>query len=70
MWFKTRYHSPAKEKEMDFVSIDDVTRNKYHLLPKEKINGVRKDGGCDSIHGITYPLRGKRMVFVSMEDVI
>ena len=41
---------------MDFVSMDDVTRNKYHLLPKEKINGVRKHGGCDSIHDITYPL--------------
>ena len=55
---------------MDFVSMDDVTRNKYHLLPKEKINGVRKHGGCDSIHDITYPLRGKKMVFVRMEDVI
>ena len=55
---------------MDFVSMDDVTRNKYHLLPKEKINGVRKHGGCDSIHDITYPLRGKEMMFVRMEDVI
>ena len=55
---------------MDFVSMDDVTRNKYHLLPKEKINGVRKHGGCDSIHDITYPLRGKEMLFIRMEDVI
>ena len=29
----------------------------YHLHPKEKINGVRKHGGCDSKHDITYILR-------------
>ena len=31
----------------------------YHLLPKEKINGVRKRGGCDSKHDITCQLRKK-----------
>ena len=45
-------------------------KTRYHLLPKEKTNGVRKHGGCDSKHDITYNLRKKQMEFVSMDDVI
>ena len=45
-------------------------KTQYHLQTKEKINGVRKRGGCDSKHDITYPLRKKEMEFVSVEDVI
>ena len=35
-----------------------ITR--YHLHAKEKRNGVRKHGGCDSKRDVTYPLRKKR----------
>ena len=42
----------------------------YHLQTKEKINGVRKRGGCDSKHDITYQLGKREMEFVRMEDVI
>ena len=34
-------------------------KTRYHLPPKEKINGVGKRGGCDSKYDITYPLRKK-----------
>ena len=36
-------------------------KTRYHLHPKErkKINGVRKHGGYDSKHDITYILRKK-----------
>ena len=36
-------------------------KTRYHLLPKEKINGFRKPGGCDSKHDITYKLRKKKI---------
>ena len=42
----------------------------YHLQTKEKINGVRKRGGCDSKHDITYQLGKREMEFVRMEDMI
>ena len=47
-------------------------KTRYHLQAKEKINGIRKDGGCDSKHDITYLLKTKKkeMGFVSKEDVI
>ena len=35
-------------------------KTRYHLHPKEKINGVRKHGGCDSKHDITYNLRKEK----------
>ena len=35
----------------------------------EKRNGVRKDGGRDSKHNITYSLMKKERELVSMEDV-
>ena len=35
-------------------------KTRYHLQTKEKINGFRKRGGCDSKHNITYVLRKKR----------
>ena len=44
---------------MEFVSVEDVIQTRYHLPAKEKINGVRKRGGCDSKHDITYILRKK-----------
>ena len=31
-------------------------KTRYHLHAKEKINGVRKRGQCDSKHDITYIL--------------
>ena len=31
------------------------------MLRKEKINGVRKHGGCDSKHDITYILRKEKI---------
>ena len=61
MWFKTRYHLPAKEKingvhkHGGCDSKHDIT----YLLRKKKINGVYKHGGCDSKHDITYFLRKK-----------
>ena len=45
-------------------------KTRYHLHAKERINGVRNHGGCDSKHDITYNLRRKQMESVSMEDVI
>ena len=30
------------------------------MLKKKKINGVRKQGGCDSKHDITYNLRKEK----------
>ena len=45
-------------------------KTQYHLLSKEKRNGVHKRGGCVSKHDITYPLRKKEMKDVSIEDVI
>ena len=37
-------------------------KTRYHLQAKEinKINGVRKHGGCDSKHDITYKLRKEK----------
>ena len=35
-------------------------KTRYHLLPKEKINGFHKHGGCDSKHDITYILRKEK----------
>ena len=36
-------------------------KTRYHLLANEKkINGVRKHGGCDSKHDITYSLKKKK----------
>ena len=35
-------------------------QTRYHILPKEKINGVHKHGACDSIHVITYKLRKEK----------
>ena len=32
---------------------------RYHLPAIEKINGIRKHGGCDSKHNISYFLRKK-----------
>ena len=34
-------------------------KTRYHLLPKEKTNGVRKHRECDSKRDITYSLRKK-----------
>ena len=31
----------------------------YHLLAKEKINGIRKHEGCDPKQDVTYPLSKK-----------
>ena len=36
----------------------DVIQNTIHIHTKEKWNGVRKDGGCDSKHD-TYHLPAK-----------
>ena len=33
---------------------------RYHLLSKEKVNGVRKHGWYDSKHDITYKLRKEK----------
>ena len=35
-------------------------KTRYHLLAREKINGVRKHGGCDSKHDITYNLKKEK----------
>ena len=40
----------------DVISKLDIT----YILRKEKINGVRKHGGCDSKHDITYFLRKEK----------
>ena len=45
-------------------------KTRYHLRAEEKINEVRKHGGCDSKHDITYFLGKKWMEFVSTEDLI
>ena len=45
-------------------------RTQYHLPSEEKTNGVRKRGGCDSKHDITYILRKKKMEFIGMDGVI
>ena len=37
-------------------------KTRYHLLSKEKINGVRKDGGYDSKHYIRYDLPPKEKI--------
>ena len=47
---------------MEFVSMKDVIKTRYYLLAKDeknRIDGVRKHGGCDSKHDITYLLRKK-----------
>ena len=47
-----------------------IFKQNVHTASKEKMNGVRKHGGCDSKHDITYFLRKNEMEFVSMGDVI
>ena len=54
---------------MEFINMEEFI-TQYHLQTKEKINGVRKHGGCDSKHDITYQLGKREMEFVRMEDVI
>ena len=55
MWFKIRYHLPAKEK-INGVRKRGRCDSKHDITYKlrKKINGVRKRGGCDPKHDITY----------------
>ena len=36
-------------------------KTRYYLQTKEKTNGVRKHGGCDSKRDITYSLKKKKI---------
>ena len=47
---------------MEFVSMEDLIQNSISLTRqrKNKINGVRKNGGYDSKHDITYNLRKEK----------
>ena len=47
-----------------------MIQNTISLTFYGKINGVRKDVGCDSKHDVTHFLGKKELEFVSMEDVI
>ena len=51
MWFKTGYRLHSEEKRNRVRKqrgLDSKYHIRYHLLAKGKINGVCKDGGCDS----------------------
>ena len=59
-------HLLPKEKEVDIISMKDVTQ-KCHLQTKEKRKEFHRHGWCDLKHDITHLLRKKEMNLVSTE---